>query len=69
METGAALGGLSLAIHCFDKVLALLRHFKIASKCCGKDAELTIDTSPVGKPKLAILNPVPPDSSEKPPSQ
>lgn len=62
MDTGAVLGGLSLVIHAVDKIMVILHHFKFTSKCCGKDAELTIDTSPVGEPKLVIRPPDHPDS-------
>ena len=63
MDTGSVLGGLSLAIHAVDKIMAILHHFKFTSKCCGKDAELTIDTSPVtGADKMIIRPPAHPDS-------
>jgi hypothetical protein len=63
MDTGAVLGGLSLAIHAVDKIIVLMHHFKFTSKCCGRDAELTIDTSPViGAEKMIIQPPKFPDS-------
>ena len=66
MDAGLVLGGLSLSIHFLEKFMQLLHHFKFTSKCCGKGAELTIDTSPLSD---SIHPPEPVGSSAKPPSQ
>jgi hypothetical protein len=51
METGTILGGTSLLLYCLDKTFVLLKHFKLVSKCCGSNNELSIDAS---TPKIKI---------------
>ena len=60
METSAVAGWAGLAMAVLSSVYVALKHSSCKTHCCGREADLTIDLSPV----VAVVSP-PVDTKEQ----
>ena len=58
MDTGAALGGISLFISVAGIIYTAINHKHIRSNCCGREIELSIDIDSTEVKKPAEDTPI-----------